>query len=333
MKKILLITLLLLLNTIVFAQKKKAEDFGFKHIQFTYLHDPVDILIKSKKGEEAKEKPILLYCQGNLPIPLIITDEGKPLKTFPFNEDSLIINYHLVIISKPYIPVIADRFYLNGDHSYTDSTRTIPAKYIDRNTLDYYIGRNIEVLKYLQEQKWASKNQLVVAGHMEGCTLAAKLAMEYNKVTQLIYSSGNPYGYFLSILAESRSHESEPNMAYVGEDQLKYWEFIAKNKSVTDNPLGETYQSIYQLNSPSIDYLKQLTIPVLVTYGTRDWSAPYNDLLRFETITAGKTNFTYKAYIGMEKNYFPVNELRAGTYEVSYWNQVGYYWYNWLKKQ
>jgi hypothetical protein len=35
-----------------FAQKTKAQDFGFKYLQTIYKGDTVDILVKSKKGEE-----------------------------------------------------------------------------------------------------------------------------------------------------------------------------------------------------------------------------------------------------------------------------------------
>ena len=35
-----------------FGQTKTAQDFGFRHIVFKYKTDNVDVLIKSKKGEE-----------------------------------------------------------------------------------------------------------------------------------------------------------------------------------------------------------------------------------------------------------------------------------------
>ena len=44
------------------------------------------------------------------------------------------------------------------------------------------------------EKKWVAKSKLVLAGHSEGSTIAAKLATKNNKVTHLIYSGGNPNG-------------------------------------------------------------------------------------------------------------------------------------------
>jgi pimeloyl-ACP methyl ester carboxylesterase len=133
-----------------------------------------------------------------LPIPLIIKydDNGKrgiyPL--FVFNPDSLLNEYHLAVVNKSYVPLIADQKSLNADFTYYDSTGKFPKKYIERNLLDYYVDRGIAVIKFLQGQTWISKTKLVVAGHSEGSTIAAKLALRHPQVTQLIYSGGNPLG-------------------------------------------------------------------------------------------------------------------------------------------
>ena len=47
--KTLIYILTFFLTTELFAQTKKAEDFGYRHIQTTFNGDKVDILIKSKK--------------------------------------------------------------------------------------------------------------------------------------------------------------------------------------------------------------------------------------------------------------------------------------------
>ena len=58
----------ILITSSIFGQKKTPEDFGFRHFVYQYTADSVDILVKSKKGEELKRKPILLFCQGSLPV-------------------------------------------------------------------------------------------------------------------------------------------------------------------------------------------------------------------------------------------------------------------------
>ena len=47
-------------------------------------HDSVDVLVQLKKGKERVRKPLLLWCQGSLPRPLVLYDSLNPLRVFPF---------------------------------------------------------------------------------------------------------------------------------------------------------------------------------------------------------------------------------------------------------
>src|SRR5438309_1537870 len=146
MERFILVTLLIF-SIASFGQTEQPEDYGFRHLQTIYKGDTVDILIKSKKGDEQKKKPLFLLCQGSLPVPLIVQydDNGKKgiYHVFVFNPDSLANEYHLAIINKPGIPLIADERSLNRDLTYSDSTGKFPRKYIERNLPDYYVDRNI----------------------------------------------------------------------------------------------------------------------------------------------------------------------------------------------
>jgi len=126
-------TVALLFTAFCYGQSKQLEDYGFRHLQTIYKGDTVEILIKSKKGEEQKKKPLFLFCQGSLPIPLIITYKDSSGKTgiynvFVFNPDSLSNEYHLAIINKPCIPLMANQKSLNDDMTYSDSTGKFPKK-------------------------------------------------------------------------------------------------------------------------------------------------------------------------------------------------------------
>lgn len=67
---------------------------------------------------------------------------------------------------------------------------------------------------------------------------------------------------------------------------------------------GDTHKATIEFSERPIQYLIRLKIQVVVCYGTKDWSTPFNDYLRVETIRDQKTNFTYNAYIGTEHNFF-----------------------------
>lgn len=328
--KILLFITFIFLDSNAIGQGKRPEDFGFRHLQTTYKGDPVDILIKSRNGDELKIKPLFLFLQGSLPQPLIKYDDQGLFGVFPFNPERLAVHYHLAIISKPYIPVVAHAKTLGEDYTYNDSSGTFPKKYIERNDLDYYICRNEYVIRYLQKQNWISKKALVVAGHSEGSTIAAKLASIYPEITHLIYSGGNPMGRIVTLIERLRAIETDT--ARLAEAQFEYWQRVVTNpNNVISN--GDTYKATNDFSVPPFRYLEKLSIPVLISYGTKDAGTPYNDYLRVEMIRQKKNNFTFKDYVGAEHNYFPVKANGEINYSIFNWDKVAHDWGEWLLNQ
>jgi dienelactone hydrolase len=325
---------LLLLTTQVFSQKNKPEDFGFRHMQTKYRGETIDILIKSKIGEELKQKPIFLFCQGSLPQPLIKKDGDKTYSVFPFKTDSLEIDYHIVIISKPFIPLVVEAKSLGRNFVYEDpKTGKIPKEYSNRNLLDYYVERNLKVIDFLESLEFVDPSKLVLAGHSEGSTIAAKLAVRSKKVTHLIYASGCPLGRIMAMVSQSRATESNNENERYGESEFEYWEQVVNDRSNMDDTNGDTYKATFDFSIPPIQYLEKLTIPVLVCYGTKDWSAPYNDYLRVEMLRQKKNNFTYKAYIGLEHNFFPLTSTGQPNYEIFNWDNIANEWWKWTTQK
>ncbi len=324
---------LLLVTTITFGQTKTPEEFGFRHMVLKYRAENVDILIKSNKGEENIPKPLFFFCQGSLPKPLIKYHEKNVYGVFPFNPDSLSKKFHLVIVSKPYIPVIADYKTLSPDFNFIDSSGNFPKGYADRNLLSYYVPRNIAVIKYLKKQKWVKTAQLVVAGHSEGSTVAAKMAADYENITHLIYAGGNPQGRIMTIIGQSRTRETDTDSTRFGDEEIKHWEAVVKNKSDMDCSRGDTYKATFEFSQPPIKYLGKLKIPVLISYGTKDWSAPFNDLMRVDFIRQGKRNFTFQPYVGTDHNFFPLTADNKPNYDIFNWDKVANDWLKWTNEK
>jgi pimeloyl-ACP methyl ester carboxylesterase len=310
------------------AQTKSPADYGFRHLQMLYKGDTVQLLIKSKKGEELKPKPLFLFCQGSQPVPLIIDSKEGVYGTFPFKPDSLAVYYHLAIISKPAVPLIMDVTMLAPNFTYKDSTGDFPKAYSARNHLDYYVNRNIAVIKYLQKQPWITRTQLIAAGHSEGATIVAKLAVTFPKITHLIYSGGNPMGRIASIIANSRHYETDSSRE--AEQEIETWKAIVNNPSPNYPATGDSYKTTYDFSLPPMQYLQKLTIPVLFTYGTKDVGAPYNDYFRLDMIRQRKNNFTFKGYIGTEHNFFGLNPDGSTNYNAFNWDKVALDWLHWL---
>ncbi len=321
----------LFIAVFAFGQSKTPEDFGYRYIPFTYQTDRVDILIKSKKGEENISKPIFFFCQGSLPQPLIKYEDKTVYGVFPFNPDSLSEKYHLVIVGKPYIPVIADIKTLSNNFMYVDSSGKFVKEYTERNLLSYYVGRNLSIIKYLQKQAWVSSTQLIVAGHSEGSTIAAKMASKSKKITHLIYSGGNPMGRIMSIIGQARANESYTDSTSAGEEEISYWKEVVKNKTDMDGTHGDTHKATFEFSDPPITYLEKLKIPVLVTYGTKDWCAPFIDFIRVDFIRRNKQNFVFLPYPGTEHNFFPLGADNKPNYDIFNWDKVANDWLKWIK--
>jgi len=75
--------------------------------------------------------------------------------------------------------------------------------------LEYYVKRDEAVIRHLRQQPWVATSHLVVAGHSEGATVAAKLAAEMPEVSALIYSGGNPMGRTMTVIERDRMRERD----------------------------------------------------------------------------------------------------------------------------
>lgn len=315
---------ILFLLAITINAQKRPEDFGYNLIELPYQKDTVKIIVHSKKGEETKQKPLFFFCQGSLPQPVLKYDHRGLYGFLPFEDDELLEKYHVVIVGKPGIPVIADASTLGSNYTFQIDGK-YPLAYSNNNNLEYYTSRNLWILNKLLKKSWIAPNGLVVAGHSEGTYIASKMAITNKKVSRLILSSGNPYGRITSILAQDR---------YTGNDEstLDYWKAIVEDKNETgNNGTSDSYKTTYSFSTPINNDLLNLKIPVLYCYGTKDWSTPYNDLFQTEAIRLGKENFTFLAYRNTEHNYFPVNDKLQPDYNIYNWTKVGNDWVSWLK--
>lgn len=93
---------------------------------------------------------------------------------------------------------------------------------------------------------------------------------------------------------------------------------------------GDTDKATFEFSQPPINYLKKLKIPVLVAYGTKDWSATFNVFMRVSFIQQRKRNFTFQSYIGTEHNFFPITIDNKPNYDVFNWDNVVNDWLKWV---
>src|SRR5690606_4682113 len=95
---------------------------------------------------------------------------------------------------------------------------------------------------------------------------------------------------------------------------------------------GDTDKATYEFSEPPIGYLGKLKIPVMIAYGTRDYSSPFNDYLQAEMIRKGKQNFTFNAYVGWEHNFFTILPDGMPDYTTNNWTRVTHDWLQWINR-
>lgn len=325
---------LLTLSISAFGQLNKVSDLGFKHSRVFFKGDSVDVLMLSKEGDENIAKPLFFFCQGSLPIPLIITAGKTTYPTYPFDTRKLCEKFHLVIVGKPGVPLIADIEELYPDLSYIDkSTGIPPIAYSNNNQLGYYVERNLFVVKWLMKEKNVSAGLLVVAGHSQGARIALEMAAESKQVTHLIYAGGNPCGQIMSMVSSTRQRENRNDSATFAENDFRFYEAIVNDTENIDASNGDSFRSIYSFSKSSMNTFHSLKIPVLVCYGSLDTSCPFNDYLRAESIRQGKKNMDFFSYIGLDHNFFGVKETGELDHDDFNWDKVAEDWLNWLEKQ
>jgi pimeloyl-ACP methyl ester carboxylesterase len=301
--------------------------------------DTIEFIVVDTLLEE--QKPIFLWCQGSLPIPLFCEIENHGVYFFGggvsnFNYSAIVEKYHLVIISMPGTPTVAKKENLNGSFHYIPNPKE-PGKfsngYLQADYLDNYVGRAQAVLNYLKKQKWVSQETLVVAGHSQGAKVATKLAGSDSGVTHLGLFAANPFGRIDQYIREARLDAQLGNISWEKADSLMnanyaFYKQAHNEDSVRSNPglkAWKTFSETYY------DDWLELDIPIYLAYGTEDRTADLCDIVPLFFIEKGKNNLTLKRYLGLEHNFFEMNENGRANFEKGHWEDVMNEFISWLE--
>ncbi|APY07195.1 hypothetical protein BWZ20_02245 [Winogradskyella sp. J14-2] len=308
------------------------EDFGFRHFQYVMENDTLEVLIKSKKGEEHIKKPLLFSIQGSRAIPLIIHNGTQRTFATSIEEGFFEDDYHIVIVNKPGVPLISHKDSLDRRREYfiDKKTKTHPKAYIENNNLEYYVKTNKFIVEKLLKESWVDPSRLVVSGHSQGSSIALGMADEIPQVTHLIYSSGLPYySTILSIIARKRMHGG--SKADIEED-FEYWKAIVNDPLSVSNEGRDSYRMMSSFSINENEILKRLNIPVLISYGTKDESSPYHDMFRVECIKDSISHITWNVYQDLGHNYQLQKETTTENEKTDYLPVVVTDWISWLKE-
>ncbi|MET4076830.1 alpha/beta fold hydrolase [Hymenobacter sp. UYCo722] len=296
------------------AAPRPPEAFGYRRLTVMFGRDSVQVLLLSKPGEEQLKKPLLLWEQGSLPMPLVLYDEQGAYPAFPFHPNKVLESCHLAIISKPGLPLTAD---VTGQNPNAVGKRQPPPYYCARNYLGYYVRRDEAVLRYLKKQSWVDAAHVVIGGHSQGTSVVAHLAAVPGLVSRAVYLSGNPLGRQMSMLAMGRQAADTAEVA----GTFRRWQEVVADPTRTDCQ-GDDPRNSYGFAASEMPELLRTRVPVFVGFGTLDRGVAGDDYLRLETIRQHRPNFTFREYPGREHNFFGVKNGQL-DYDDFYWDQVG----------
>jgi pimeloyl-ACP methyl ester carboxylesterase len=284
-------------------------------------------------------KPTIVFCQGSLPIPLVINYSEKD-KDFSFlnifDYKKIARTYNIIVISMPFTPIEADDTHLNSQGAYiidVNIEHSYHPKYLQANYLEKYVERGNLVIKFLLQQKWVDKNRLFIVGHSQGAKLAAKIAFENKNISALGFLSGNPLGRVDQFIRQNRLLEQKGLLSSEKAQEeinkiYQWWDWINQHAGEPSKEGEDSPQTTISFSKPVIDDLIKLTIPLYIAYGTEDIGASYCDLLPIDFIRVGKKNYKLVPYAGLDHNY-----MEMGNIDKCHWGEVIDDFISWLERK
>ncbi|RKO71765.1 hypothetical protein D7322_10160 [Sphingobacterium puteale] len=312
------------------AQQKQVVNNEVTAYSLQTKRDTIDFIVVDKAPRE--KKPIFLWCQGSLPVPLYMNFENYGLWLHGggianFDYEKIKKHYHLVVISMPETPLIVDEANLNNEKWYYGDSpnKNIPSVAFQKaNYYQNYITRAIKVIKFLRKQKWVDNAKLVVAGHSQGSKIATGIAVNYKHVTKLGLFAANPLGRIDQSIRKLRKEAEQGKISWELadkqiEEQYEYFKAANDPEKIAKDPSLLAWNT---LSDPIITDWLSFNKPIYLAYGTNDITSDFCDLIPLYFIRQKKNNLTYKRYFNLEHNFFEVNGQNEPDHTKPHWTEV-----------
>ncbi|SHM53752.1 alpha/beta hydrolase family protein [Flavobacterium xanthum] len=330
----------LCLVQIIFGQNRNIINNQAIPFSLIQKKDTIDFIVIDTKLDRVK--PIFLFCQGSLPLPLFVKTAKEKIWMIGggitnFDLDEIKKNYHLIVISMPKTPVIIDEKNLNESYCYIPNAEKpdeFDADYVKSDYLENYGNRAKAVLKFLRKQKWVDNSKLIVAGHSQGSKVATLIALNNKKVTNLGLFGANPFGRIDQNIRNYRKSAESKQMTWEEADERIENTYKMLNDSYDEKKLKENPDLLAwkSFSRPLINDWLKIKIPTYLAYGTNDIASDLCDLVPLFYIQNSKTNLTYKRYLNLEHNFFEVKENGRADYEKEHWQEVMNEFIKWTVK-
>lgn len=336
MRNTLTLILISFISVLQALAQKPIEGTNYSHFSLKSKKDTIDFVIADTNF--TVKKPVFLFAQGSQPVPLFVDypEYGIiPITLSNFDLDYIKKHYHVVVISMPKTPVIADPKFLNSQYvCITDSTNehSFSEDFLNADYLENYVNRANTVLNYLSKQSWVDKSKIVVAGHSQGSRIAASLAENNSKITHTGLFGFSPLGRIHEQVWLNYKEAMKGTISWEKLDTLQQQQ-IAFQKTVYDpSESGPGLVAWRSFTGIGFEALAKIQSPLYLAYGTEDKCAFMNELVPLYFIEAGKTNYEVVRYPNLEHNYFPIVDGKT-DYENGKWKEVMNAFVDWTLKE
>ncbi len=272
-------------------------------------------------GDTSQVRPLIVYCMGSLPIPLFRKEGDNEVSFIPFYYPAFKEKYHIAIVSKKGIPIVAKREELNEKEWFVDpQTKQLSTDFTQNNNLTYYTDLHNRIINELSQKSFVDTAGVLIVGHSAGARVAARVASTNAHVSHLAYLSCEPQGRFYQILRE-KSLQSE-NRSEAILSLLDYWKSI--NANYLDKDMGEG-DSPMTWHSNSINVVPDLLVldmPVLAAHGTHDSASEGMIVIPYEFARYHKNNLTYLPYENLDHSYYFVDKNGKVDYDRYYFHKI-----------
>lgn len=284
------------------------------------------------------KKPVLLFLQGSLPIPLIkLDDEGNYHYSIleNFDLEKITKHFHLVAISSPFTPLEAKFDQITKQGFYVpdiSKPREFDVNYLKNDKMEVYIERLNKVIAYLEKQKWVKKDEIHVFGHSQGSRVAVVAAANNKKIKSVGLFGYNPFGRIEQFVREARKEATSGEISWekadsIIQDNIDFMQTIQNEDTIKAKPHYTSWKSFSKNTFSELLSLKQ---PIYIAYGTEDNVSDQCDMLPLLFIEKGKSNYVVKRYTGLEHNFFPKDENGQVDYKNGKWKEVIREYLEWM---
>ena len=277
-----------------------------------------------------KEKPqnLVVFIQGSDANP-VFTYEIKNGKTnfyrwFADDYKLLDSTYAFAIVPKP-----------GMDGLYIEHNWSVPEEYYRKNYLDYRVKQIDLSIDDIIKNHLQNPKDIIVYGHSEGAAIAAAVATKNKHITHLGFWSGNVLNNFYEFALFDRIEALQGHQTDSAANQNImniinwYKEVIREPNSTAVDKFGVTNKRWASYETPPIDYLLRVDIPIFAQFATEDESTPIETayLLPIRFLEYQKDNLTFNVCVNCDHSY----KEKKGEDVINHWPEIFRKFIEWTK--